>query len=107
MKPMAPFRPGKDRRSKLCWFSHLVLAGYLAAVATLPLLHHDVVCHVQSSSHCTTCLVGAADRAADHTAALLARLVPIGSFRPDPPGPRPPVLAGDRSGRSPPAGGQA
>lgn len=36
----------------------LVLACYVIASALLPLAHHDVVCHLKSATHCTTCVVG-------------------------------------------------
>jgi hypothetical protein len=36
----------------------LVLAFYVLAAALLPIAHHDVVCHLKSSTHCTTCIVG-------------------------------------------------
>ena len=36
----------------------LVLALYMIASALLPLAHHDVVCHLKSATHCTTCVVG-------------------------------------------------
>ena len=35
-----------------------VLAAYLAAVAAMPFAHHDLVCHLKSSTHCATCHVG-------------------------------------------------
>ena len=36
----------------------LVLALYVVTSALLPLAHHDVVCHLKSATHCTTCVVG-------------------------------------------------
>lgn len=35
-----------------------VLAAYFVALAAMPFAHHDVVCHVKSSTHCSTCHVG-------------------------------------------------
>ena len=35
-----------------------VLAFYVLAATLLPLAHHDVVCHLKSSTHCTICIVG-------------------------------------------------
>lgn len=61
----------------------LVLAAYAVAVALLPLAHHDLACHLKSSTHCTTCIVGSsAETAAD--AASLARFVldPAGAVLP-------------------------
>ena len=48
------------------WAFTLVLVLYVAAAALLPLAHHDIACHLKSSTHCTTCVVGSAgDLAAD------------------------------------------
>jgi hypothetical protein len=35
-----------------------VTAAYVLALAMLPFGHHDLVCHLKSSTHCTMCLVG-------------------------------------------------
>jgi hypothetical protein len=35
-----------------------VLAAYFAALAAMPFAHHDVLCHLKSSTHCSTCHVG-------------------------------------------------
>ena len=35
-----------------------VLAAYIAALAAMPFAHHDLVCHLKSSTHCATCHVG-------------------------------------------------
>jgi hypothetical protein len=48
-----------------------VLAVYVAAVALLPLSHHDVVCHLKSPTHCTSCLVGSSGEPGTDAAALL------------------------------------
>ena len=42
----------------------LVLAFYLLAAALMPLAHHDIVCHLKSSTHCITCVVGASAESA-------------------------------------------
>jgi hypothetical protein len=36
----------------------ILLAAYIAALATLPFAHHDLVCHLKSSTHCGVCHVG-------------------------------------------------
>jgi hypothetical protein len=36
----------------------LVAAAYLVALATLPFAHHDLACHLKSSTHCAVCHVG-------------------------------------------------
>jgi len=35
-----------------------VIAVYMVAVAAMPFAHHDIVCHLKSSTHCSTCHVG-------------------------------------------------
>jgi hypothetical protein len=35
-----------------------VLAAYLAALAAAPFAHHDLACHLKSSTHCATCHAG-------------------------------------------------
>lgn len=50
----------------------VVLGAYVLAAAMLPLGHHDLVCHLKSSTHCTTCVVGASGESTPHTAALVA-----------------------------------
>jgi hypothetical protein len=95
---MLLFQP-RDRRC----FRSLVLAMYVAIVATLPLLHHDIACHIQSPTHCTTCVIGSAERAPDVAALSAAQLVLIRSFSLETPRWRAPLLCGDLSGRSPPA----
>lgn len=89
----------RDRR---CFLRTLVLLVYVTALAALPVLHHDVACHIKTPTHCTTCLVGAAEKAPDHSALLGAQLVPLGAS----PGHAQvwgtPAPSGDLSGRSPP-----
>ena len=48
----------------------VVLALYLLAAALMPLGHHDLVCHLKSSTHCTTCTVGSSGEAAADPAVL-------------------------------------
>jgi hypothetical protein len=36
----------------------LVTAAYVLALAMLPFAHHDLVCHLKSSTHCSTCHIG-------------------------------------------------
>ena len=38
-------------------FARLLLAAYVLAAALMPLAHHDVLCHLKSTTHCTTCVV--------------------------------------------------
>jgi hypothetical protein len=50
----------------------LVLALYLLAIALLPLAHHDIVCHLKSSTHCTSCVVASAGD-------LVSEVTPLGA----------------------------
>jgi hypothetical protein len=45
-------------RPRLGVILRFVLAAYFAALAASPFAHHDLVCHLKSSTHCTTCHVG-------------------------------------------------
>jgi|ERR1051326_26312 hypothetical protein len=36
----------------------LVIALYVAALAALPFAHHDLLCHVRSTTHCDVCHIG-------------------------------------------------
>lgn len=79
---------------------------YVAAVILLPFAHHDFACHLKSSTHCTSCVVGASGETAhEGVAAMHAALsacgplqgvpTPTADSRPD----------GSVAGRSPPARG--
>jgi hypothetical protein len=48
----------------------VLLAAYVLAAALLPLAHHDVLCHLKSSTHCTTCVVASSGETAAWAAAL-------------------------------------
>jgi hypothetical protein len=85
-------------------FARAVLAAYVLAAALLPLAHHDVLCHLKSSTHCTTCVVGSSGE----TAAWAVGLDGVGlndAGRAIPPSAAGHHLAPVRasSGRSPPA----
>ena len=80
-----------------------MLAVYVVLVATLPLLHHDLACHIQSPSHCTTCLVGSAERTPDTHSLSAAGLALIGTLNIEAQRWRAPILSGENSGRAPPA----
>jgi hypothetical protein len=81
-----------------------VLIAYALAAALLPLGHHDVACHLKSSTHCTTCVVGSsAELSADATALIRQPLSDAGRAAilavPDADS----VVPHASSGRSPPA----
>ena len=48
----------------------VVLALYVLAAALMPLGHHDLACHLKSTTHCTTCTVGSSAEAAVDPAVL-------------------------------------
>ena len=48
---------GTSRR-RLGVILKFVVAAYIAALAVLPFAHHDLACHLKSSTHCTVCHVG-------------------------------------------------
>ena len=83
---------------------NVVLALYLLAAAFLPFGHHDLVCHLKSTTHCTTCTVGSsAEAAADP--AVLARfwLLDAGVAVFDPVDVAHSTTVRPASGRAPPA----
>ena len=45
-------------RRRLGVIFRFVVTAYVAALATLPFAHHDFVCHLKSTTHCTVCHVG-------------------------------------------------
>jgi len=82
----------------------VVLALYVFAAALLPFGHHDLVCHLKSTTHCTTCTVGSsAETAADP--AVLARCSLIDAGAPAYDSASSPHSASSRpaSGRAPPS----
>ena len=48
---------GTSRR-RLGVILKFVVAAYIAALAALPFAHHDLACHLKSSTHCGVCHVG-------------------------------------------------
>lgn len=101
---MVVFRPHLHRFGLL--FSRLLLALYVSAAAFSPLLHHDVICHFQSPTHCTTCLIGsAAEGPSPALVSAVNPLVVVGSILARHDVHRDAALPGDSYGRSPPAQG--
>jgi hypothetical protein len=62
--------PGRFPRGSVGLRLKLVLALYMLAAALLPFGHHDLVCHLKSTTHCTTCTVGSSAEAAADPAVL-------------------------------------
>ncbi len=60
------FTTGRFLRGSLGLWFRVVLTLYVLAAALMPFAHHDLVCHLKSTTHCTTCTVGSsAETAAD------------------------------------------
>ena len=54
------------RRAPRTLLLRVLLGLYIAAAALLPFAHHDIACHFKSTTHCTSCVIGAAgDLASD------------------------------------------
>ena len=51
-------------------FAKALLAAYVLAAALLPLAHHDILCHLKSSTHCTTCAAASSGETAASTVGL-------------------------------------
>ena|SRR6476646_7543174 len=64
------FTPGRFPRGPVGLRLKVVLALYVLAAALLPFGHHDLVCHIKSTTHCTTCVVGSSAEAAADPAVL-------------------------------------
>jgi hypothetical protein len=95
---------GRLLRGSLVLRLKVVLALYVLAAALMPLGHHDLACHLKSTTHCTTCTVGSSAEAAVDPA-VLARfwLLELGVTTSDPI--QAPVVpdASTLSGRAPPS----
>ena len=90
------------RRSWLA-VSQFLLAVYVSAAGLSPLLHHDVICHLQSPTHCTTCLIGStAEGPSVANSSSGSPLVAIGPAFEASNVLRDAALPGELSGRSPP-----
>jgi hypothetical protein len=63
---------GRFPRGSLGLRFKVLLALYMFAAALMPFGHHDLACHLKSTTHCTTCTVGSSAEAGGD-AAVLAR----------------------------------
>ena len=98
------FTSGRLPRGSLGLPFKVVLALYMLAAALMPFGHHDLACHLKSTTHCTTCTVGSsAEAAADP--AVLARfwLLDAGAAVCDPVGAARVSPCRAPSGRAPPS----
>ncbi len=48
----------------------LLLAAYVMTTALLSFSHHDLICHLKSSTHCTTCLATSSGEAVANAAGV-------------------------------------
>src|SRR5262245_1527 len=48
----------RPRRPRLTLALKALVALYVLALAAMPFAHHDLLCHLKSSTHCATCHVG-------------------------------------------------
>jgi hypothetical protein len=62
--------PGRFPRGSVGLRLKVVLGLYMLAAALLPFGHHDLACHIKSTTHCTTCAVGSSAEAASDPAVL-------------------------------------
>ena len=61
---------GRLLRGSLGLRLKVVLALYVLAAALMPFGHHDLACHLKSTTHCITCTVGSSAEAAVDPAVL-------------------------------------
>jgi hypothetical protein len=55
-----------------------LLTAYLLSTALLPFLHHDFVCHVKSSTHCTSCIAASSGEPSANIAGIDGSMVDAG-----------------------------
>jgi hypothetical protein len=92
------------RRFRSSWYLRTVLAGYFFAIALLPLGHHDIACHLKSTSHCTSCVAASvADLTCDISSLDHLALDDAGRAMRDTSRPVKPLTTPTLSGRAPPA----
>jgi hypothetical protein len=81
----------------------LIAAAYVLALAMLPFAHHDLVCHLKSTTHCWTCHVGtSADESRPDPASAPMSLSDAGRADEAPVSPIASPAPSPSSGRSPP-----
>lgn len=92
------------RGSRLGLWLKAALALYVIAAALMPFGHHDLACHLKSSTHCTTCAVGSSAEGATDSAMLARfRLLDAGATLCDPATTPDAATLRPASGRAPPA----
>jgi hypothetical protein len=94
----------RPRPIGLKWALRTLVAAYVLALAAMPFAHHDLVCHLKSSTHCVTCHVGTSADEGGADAALAAIGLSAAGCAQEPscsPVASPELLAS--AGRSPPS----
>lgn len=81
----------------------VVVAGYLAVLATAALGHHDLRCHIKSPSHCTACLLAPVAGTDGADSSTSWPLCPTGAVWPEGPARHALTVVTESGGRSPPA----
>lgn len=74
----------RPRPTGLRYALRTILALYVLALAAMPFAHHDLACHLKSSTHCTTCHVGTSADSGGSAPAVTADLLKDAG-RPDEP----------------------
>lgn len=72
-----------DRRRRWSVLAEAVLAAYVSLLAAGPLDHHDVACHLKSSTHCTTCVQASVPGTEARAGACVVPLVAGDTLRPE------------------------
>jgi len=81
-----------------------VLAAYFVTLAAMPFAHHDLVCHIKSSTHCGTCHVGtSSDPSGAKPSVATADLVDAGDLELRSPRLALSCVLSPSAGRAPPA----
>jgi hypothetical protein len=77
LHPGTPGLPKLFRYNRSCMtpvrcglFPKALLAAYALAVALLPYSHHDLACHLKSSTHCVSCLASSSGEVASDAAPI-------------------------------------
>jgi hypothetical protein len=63
--------------------SRVVFLAFVVAIAALPFAHHDLLCHLKSSTHCATCHIGTSTAHGGTHAALAAVDLPEAGWAAD------------------------
>ncbi|MEP6915077.1 MAG: hypothetical protein ABJC89_05500 [Acidobacteriota bacterium] len=96
--------PFSRRGVRLRRVLNFIVAAYIVAFAALPFAHHDLVCHIKSSTHCTVCHVGTSgEDSGAHSGPMQVRLAAAGQPEEAPAAPAIACAIRPFSGRAPPS----